>query len=137
MGGEGDQDADVAAARTPACLLLVAEGEVRERCVAAVLGAEGVELLRLPARSPNSSAYAERFVLSTRSECLRKVIPLGAAHLRTLVREYVEHYHEARNHKGLDNVIPLPIATPVPANGTVKRRERLGAILNYYYRDAA
>jgi transposase InsO family protein len=104
---------------------------------AAMLGAEGVELLRLPARSPNLNAYAERFVLSIKSECLRKVIPMGEAHLRTLVREYVEHYHEERNHQGLENVIPLPIATPVPANGTVKRRERLAGILNYYYRDAA
>jgi transposase InsO family protein len=85
---------------------------------AAMLGAEGVELLRLPARSPNLSAYAERFVLSIKSECLRNVIPLGEAHLRTLVREYVEHYHGERNHQGLENLIPFPIAAPMPANGT-------------------
>ncbi len=97
----------------------------------------GVELLRLPPRSPNLNAYAERFVLSIKSECLRKVIPLGQAHLRTLVREYVEHYHEERNHQGLGNVIPLPIARPTSAHGTVRRRERLGGLLSYYFRDAA
>jgi transposase InsO family protein len=96
-----------------------------------------VELLRLPARSPNLNAYAERFVRSIKSECLRKVIPLGEAHLRKLVDEYVEHYHEERNHQGLGNVIPFPIARPASANGTVQRRERLGGILSYYFRDAA
>jgi transposase InsO family protein len=83
------------------------------------------------------NAYAERFVRSIKSECLRKVIPLGEAHLRTLVREYVEHYHDERNHQGLGNVIPLPSARPAPAKGTVQRRERLGGILSYYFRDAA
>jgi len=43
--------------------------------------------VRLPARSPNLNAYAERFVRSTKSECLAKVIPLSEAHLRRTVTE--------------------------------------------------
>lgn len=35
-----------------------------------MLGRAGVKPLRLPARSPNLNAFAERFVLSVRSECL-------------------------------------------------------------------
>lgn len=51
----------------------------------------GVTSVRLPSRSPNLNAYAERFVGSIRRECLNRVIPLGEQHLRLLVREYVMH----------------------------------------------
>jgi transposase InsO family protein len=46
------------------------------------------------------NAFAERFVRSAKQECLRKVIPLGEAHLRTIVAEYLEHYNRERNHRG-------------------------------------
>jgi len=102
-----------------------------------ILREAGVELLRLPPRSPNLNAFAERFVRSIKSECLRKVIPIGETHLRAIVREYLEHYHHERNHQGLQNVIPFPRGQPYGANGRVRRRERLGGILNFYRRDAA
>ncbi len=34
-----------------------------------ILGEGGVKVLRLPAKSPNLNAFAERFVLSIKSEC--------------------------------------------------------------------
>ncbi len=103
---------------------------------AALLRASGIELLRLPVRSPNLNAYAERFVRSIKSECLANIIPLGEAHLRTVIREYVEHYHEERNHQGIDNVIPFP-RDALANEGKVRRRDRLGGLLRYYHRDAA
>ena len=42
-----------------------------------MLGGAGVKPLLLPARSPNLNAYAERFVLSIKSECLDRIVPLG------------------------------------------------------------
>ena len=63
----------------------------------------GVEVLRLPPSSPNLNAYAERFVLSIRSECLDRIVPLGEAHLRRSVNEFVQHYRFERNHQGLAN----------------------------------
>ena len=77
------------------------------------------------------NAYAERFVLSIKSECLRKVIPLGETHLRSLVSEYVEHYHEDRNHQGIGILIPFPQGQPAIARTAVRRRERVGGILSY------
>ncbi len=56
-----------------------------------VLGSSGVSTVQLPARSPDLNAYAERFVLSIRSECLDQIIPLGERHLRKAVRNYTEH----------------------------------------------
>jgi putative transposase len=78
------------------------------RRFAEILKASGVSALRLPARSPNLNAFAERFVRSVRQECLRKVIPLGERHLREVVAEYVEHYNGERNHQGLGNRLITP-----------------------------
>jgi transposase InsO family protein len=65
----------------------------------AVLRAAGIQCLKLPVRSPNLNAVAERFVLSIKSECLDKLVPLGERHLRVAISEFVEHYHLERNHQ--------------------------------------
>jgi transposase InsO family protein len=57
----------------------------------ATLGSD-VTTIKLPVKSPNLNAYAERFVLSIKSECLKHVVPLGEHHLRQLVTEFVSHY---------------------------------------------
>ena len=97
----------------------------------------GVEPLLLPARSPNLNAYAERFVLSIKSECPDRIVPLGERHLRRAIGEYLAHYHGERNHQGLDNAPLKGTLAPANENGRVQRRERLGGLLNYYHRDAA
>jgi putative transposase len=58
----------------------------------------GTKPVRLPRRSPNLNAFVERFVRSIKEECLDRVIPLGEAHLRELIRQYVIHYHAERPH---------------------------------------
>ncbi len=45
-----------------------------------MLRAGGVEPLRLPARSPNLNAFAERWVRSVKEECLSKLILVARAH---------------------------------------------------------
>jgi transposase InsO family protein len=98
----------------------------------------GIRPVRLPPRSPNLNAYAERFVLSIKSECLDRVIILGERPLRFLIDEYVEHYHAERNHQGIDNRLLMPESSDADATSTsVRRRERLGGLLNFYYRAAA
>jgi hypothetical protein len=75
-------------------------------------------------------------VLSIRSECLDRIVPLGERHLRRAVSEFVAHYHHERNHQGLENRL---IEGPPPANsnGRVLRRERLGGLFSFYHRAAA
>jgi transposase InsO family protein len=96
----------------------------------------GVKLVRLPARSPNLNAFAERFVGSVRAECFGRIVPLGGRHLRTAVREFVAHYHEERPHQSLGNSLIAP-KTIVLGQGPVRRRQRLGGLLKFYYRAAA
>ena len=45
----------------------------------------GVEPLKLPAQSPNLNAYAERFILSIRSECLNKIILFSETQLHRVM----------------------------------------------------
>jgi transposase InsO family protein len=95
-----------------------------------------VEVMRLPPRSPNLNAYAERFVLSIKSECLDRIVPLGEGHLRRAVSEFVAHYHGERNHQGLENRLIAGAPEPANTNGRVVRCERLGGVLNFYDRAA-
>ena len=101
-----------------------------------ILEGGGVQPIRLPPKSPNLNAYAERFVRSI-EECLSRVVPLGEGHVRLLVGEDVDHDHRERNHHGLDNqLLPRP-PPPVSLAADVQRRERLGGLLNFYHREAA
>jgi len=102
-----------------------------------ILRGSGVEPLRLPARSPDLNAYAERFVLSIKSECLDKIVPLGEWHLRYAIKEYVEHYHQERHHQGLESAIIMAEDAGEGSDGPIRRHQRLGGTLNYYDREAA
>lgn len=102
-----------------------------------ILESSGVETVKLPARSPNLNAYAERFVRSIESECLAQIIPPGEEHLHHAVKEYTEHYHIERNHQGLENRLIEKSHGAIKMNSAVERHERLGGILNYYERRAA
>jgi putative transposase len=101
----------------------------------AMLKDAGVTPLLLPARSPNPNA--ERFVLSVKSECLRKLVPLSERHLRHAIRQYAAHYHHERHHQGLAGQLVVPDEHAGSTGGHVARRERLGGLLNFYYREAA
>ncbi len=72
-----------------------------------------MKTVKLPAKSPNLNAYAERFVRSIRDECLNRVVPLSERHLREILGEFVDHYHMERNHQGLDNRLIKPAANVV------------------------
>ena len=97
---------------------------------------EGTKVIRLPPRSPNLNAYAERFVRSIKDECLDRMIFVGQGSLRRGVAEYVSHYHTERNHQGLENRLLAP-STMLANDGVVANRARLGGTLNFYYCKAA
>jgi hypothetical protein len=101
------------------------------------LADEGVAPVRLPPKSPNLNAHQERFMRSIKSECLDRMIFFGENMLRNAVREYVSHYHQERNHQGLENKIIDPDDEVGQLKGEIECRERLGGLLRYYYRGAA
>ena len=64
------------------------------------LAVAGVKCLRLPPRSPNWNAFAERWVRSVKEECLSHLILFGERSLRKALIQFQEHYHQERNHQG-------------------------------------
>src|ERR1700693_3539653 len=96
-----------------------------------------VESVRLPPRSPNLNAHAERFVRTIKESCLERMILFGEESLRTAISDFVAHYHTERNHQGLANRLISPETGHLTNSGLVQRRQRLGGMLNYYYRSAA
>src|ERR1700674_5032108 len=70
---------------------------------------DGIKIIRLPPRSPNLNAFAERFVRSIKEECLGRMIFLGQASLRHAVKHFMAHYHAERNHQGLGNQLLQPV----------------------------
>jgi putative transposase len=97
----------------------------------------GVEVVRLPYRSPNLNAYAERFVRSIKDECLNRMIFFGERSLRRATREYAAHYHRERNHQGIDNRLIEQDDRAESASNVVRCRHRLGGMFRFYYRAAA
>ena len=105
----------------------------------AIVRSGHVEPLKLPARSPNLNAHAERWVRALKEECLSKLIIFGEASLRRALREYVNHYHGECNHQGKGNVLLFPLNRPSAprSDWSVRCRERFGGLLKYYHREAA
>lgn len=65
------------------------------------------------------------------------MILIGQASLRRALSEFTEHYHAERNHQGLSNKLIRWHPAAVDDGGIVQRRQRLGGMLNFYYRKAA
>ncbi len=93
-------------------------------------GAEG----GLDLREKFPSAGAQTY-LGARSTTL---LIFGRRHLEYVLREFVEHYQEARPHQGLGQRTPRR-RTPIQASetGPVLRRDRLGGVLHEYFSEAA
>ena len=105
-----------------------------------VIQAGKVKPLKLPARSPNLNAFAERWVRSVKEECLSRLIFFGEHSLRRALTEYIDHFHRERNHQGKGNKLLFPAPRgPVQRcrRGTVQCKERLGGLLRYYEARAA
>ena len=97
----------------------------------------GAEPVRLPPRSPNLNAFAERFLRSTKSECINRMIFFSERSLRRAISHFAEHHHTERNHQGLGNTLIEPEDGVGERFGDIACRERLGGVLRYYYRTAA
>ena len=100
------------------------------------IAAVDVKSVKLPPRSPNLSAQPERFVRAIKESCLDRMILFGEVALRTAISEFLSHYLKERNHQGLANRIIDPEPGGGSATGAIKRHQRLGSMLNYYYRAA-
>lgn len=104
------------------------------------LESAGITPVRLPPRSPNLNAFAERFILTLKSECLDRFVVLGTGHLDHLVSEFTDYYNRQRPHSRIGFRAPVQARDhrthDPPAGGEVRCQERLGGVLKHYYRRA-
>jgi putative transposase len=86
----------------------------------AVLAGAGIEVVKIPPRSPRANAYAERFVLTARTEVTDRMLIFGERHLRMVLAEYEAHYNGRRPHRGRQLRPPRPDHPPVtsPRSGS-------------------
>jgi hypothetical protein len=101
-----------------------------------ILADEGIESVRLPPRSPNMNAHIERFMKSVKTECLDQMIFFGEGALRNAVKEYLIHYHNERNHQGLENQLIVTLEKPSDRAKSIETTQRLGGMLKSYRRVA-
>ena len=103
----------------------------------AVLADAGIQVVKIPPRSPRANAYAERFVLTARTEVTDRMLIFGERHLRTILAEYEIHYNGRRPHRSRQLRPPRP-DHPVAdlSRKRIKRRPVLGGLINEYERAA-
>lgn len=88
-------------------------------------------------RSPWQNPYVERVIGSIRHECLDHMIILGEKHLRKVLREYFQYYHESRTHLGLDKDCPEHREIEPPEMGKIVAIPQVGGLHHRYTRKAA
>ena len=103
----------------------------------AVLAGAGIEAVKIPPRSPRANSYAERFVLTARTELTDRLLIFGQRHLRTILAQYEGHYNGRRPHRSRQLRQPRPDG-PVAdlSQEGLKRRPVLGGLLSEYERAA-
>ena len=103
----------------------------------AVLASTGIEAVKIPPRSPRANAYAERFVLTARTEVTDQMLIFSERHLQLVLTEYARHYNGRRPHRSRQLRPPRP-DHPVAdlSRERIKRRPVLGGLINEYERAA-
>ena len=103
----------------------------------AVLAGAGIEAVKIPPRSPRANAFAERFVLTARTEVTDRMLIFGERHLRLILAEYEAHYNGRRPHRSRQLRPPRPDHPPADlSQERIRRRPVLGGLLNEYERAA-
>ena len=103
----------------------------------AVLAATDIQAVKIPPRSPRANAFAERFVLTARTEITDRMLIFGERHLRAILAEYEAHYNGRRPHRSRQLHPPRPDHPAAHLSyEQIKRRPVLGGLINEYERAA-
>ena len=105
----------------------------------AVLATAGIEVVKIPPRSPTANAHAERWVRTARAEVTDRMLIAGPRHLHAVLEEYAAHYNQHRPHRArnlrppdCDDLTMAEISDLTTAR--IRRRSVLGGLINEYER---
>jgi len=89
----------------------------------AVMADAGIEVVKIPPQCPRANCFAERFVLTVRTEVTDRMLIFGERHLRQVLAVYAAHYNARRPHRALRLRPPRPTSpVPEPIHGRARRR---------------
>jgi putative transposase len=100
-----------------------------------VLRGAGITAIRIPPRSPQANAFAERWVRTLRHELLDRTIVWNERQLRALIVEYLDHYNQHRPHRGINQRAPNDdeaVVTPIRPGHPIERRTTCAGLINEY-----
>jgi putative transposase len=99
-----------------------------------VLAGSNITAIRIPPRSPQANAYAERWVRTLRHELLDRTIIWNETQLRRLLDEYIEHYNTHRPHQGINERAPNDqgIVVPIRPGHPIQRHTTCNGLINHY-----
>ena len=99
----------------------------------AIMADAGIEVVKIPPRCPRANCFAERLVLTVRTELTDRMLIFGERHLRSVLAQYSAHYNRQRPHRALQLRPPCPKSpVPEPAHGRIRRQPILGGLINRY-----
>jgi putative transposase len=103
----------------------------------AVMAGAGIDVVKIPPRCPRANCFAERFVLTVRTELTDRILIFGEKHLRTVLAQFSAHYNRRRPHRALQLQPPRPdLPAPDLDYRRIRRRPVLGGLINEYERAA-
>jgi len=99
---------------------------------------EKVKCVKTPIRAPQANAYAESCIGVFKKKCLNHFVCVSLDQFDYINRQWLAYYNNERPHQGTDigNKVLRPDFKPSD-RGKIKREQRLGGIISWYYRDAA
>lgn len=102
-----------------------------------MLADAGTKVVKIPPRSPRANAYAERFVLTVRTEVADRMLIFGERHLRTIPAQYEAHTTGGGLTSAVSSCPPRPGHPPVDrSQERIRRRPVLGGLIDEYERAA-